>query len=94
MSTSFYYNAVDNTTITDVIRVHHEDKHKWFEDILASASDHESKTHKLRGEDQQKLGCCYIQKYQPNDEGDDGHDSGYKFVHLSNCCFRVVQWMS
>ena len=42
-----YNNAVDNATITDVIRVHHEDKHKGFKYILASASDHKSKTNKL-----------------------------------------------
>ena len=70
-----YYNAVDNATITDIIRVHDEDKHKGFEDIFASTSNHESKTHELWGEDDQELGCCYIHKYQPNDECDNGQDS-------------------
>lgn len=39
-----YRHTVHNATVTDVIRVHHEYKYKRFKDILASASDYESKT--------------------------------------------------
>ena len=39
-----YRHTVHNATVTDVIRVHHEYKYKRSKDILAIASDYESKT--------------------------------------------------
>lgn len=95
-----YHCIFNNAAVTDIIRVHH--KHKGCEDILASASNHKSKPHKLCGEDHQKLGRCYIEKYQPNDEDDNGQDSNYKqstmFLALgkreTNCCTRMTSTMA
>lgn len=57
---SFYRDTIDNTAITDVIRMHNEDKDNGFKEILASASDYESQSDELSGEEEQNLGRCYF----------------------------------
>ena len=86
-------DAVDDTPIADVERMHDEDENDGFEYGFASVLKHESNEEKLRSDNQEDLNGGDAEDQKRNDYDDHRHDGAGQLMELVDSGFGVVQRM-